>query len=499
MANPLPYPLPADLPEDWTNDQIVAPNGADVGLTEQHGYNYLAKQVNAAQADLQAHAGDAENPHQVNLDQLGAVGRSMAGQSVEPEQGTIVVAGEWAEVFNDYRPRQFIEADKSVKQGNVASGFNSHAEGSCSTASGLKSHAEGGNTIASGNNSHAEGYLTEALGVNSHAEGIQTKANATSLSASCHAEGSNTTASGSNSHSEGSRTSASGSASHAEGSGTIASGSASHAEGSGTIASGSESHSEGMQTKAPGNMSHAAGNNTIANCLQFVIGEFNVESGTPSGTTLDHNYFIIGAGGTNTSRKNVFRVNKTGNVYGGTYNSSGADYAELFEWLDLNPDQADRAGLFVTLDGEHIRVAGPGDNYILGIVSACPSVVGDVYDDQWAGMHLRDVFGRTIYKEQDFPAELLPDGTVIREGSREKAPVLNPDYDPATPYIPRTQRPEWAAVGMMGKLVAVDDGTCEPNGYCTVGKGGVATRSQERTPYRVMARLDETHIRVLIR
>lgn len=46
---PLSAPLPADLPEDWTSGQIVAPAGADVGLSEQHGYNYLMAQVNAAQ------------------------------------------------------------------------------------------------------------------------------------------------------------------------------------------------------------------------------------------------------------------------------------------------------------------------------------------------------------------------------------------------------------------------------------------------------------------
>jgi hypothetical protein len=41
--------LPADLPEDWTNGMIVAPNGADVGYQERYGYNYLNKQVNDAQ------------------------------------------------------------------------------------------------------------------------------------------------------------------------------------------------------------------------------------------------------------------------------------------------------------------------------------------------------------------------------------------------------------------------------------------------------------------
>lgn len=46
---PLSAPLPADLPEDWTDGQIVAPSGASVGLSEQHGYNYLMEMVNRAQ------------------------------------------------------------------------------------------------------------------------------------------------------------------------------------------------------------------------------------------------------------------------------------------------------------------------------------------------------------------------------------------------------------------------------------------------------------------
>lgn len=42
-------PLPADLPENWTSGQIVAPTGAEAGLDEQHGYNYLMMQVNNVQ------------------------------------------------------------------------------------------------------------------------------------------------------------------------------------------------------------------------------------------------------------------------------------------------------------------------------------------------------------------------------------------------------------------------------------------------------------------
>ncbi len=51
--NPITVPLPADLPTNWTQGQIVAPNGADVGQPEQRGYNYSAEQINAAQAAAQ--------------------------------------------------------------------------------------------------------------------------------------------------------------------------------------------------------------------------------------------------------------------------------------------------------------------------------------------------------------------------------------------------------------------------------------------------------------
>lgn len=47
-------PLPADLPENWTSGQIIAPTGAEAGLNEQHGYNYLMRQVNNVQKALKA-------------------------------------------------------------------------------------------------------------------------------------------------------------------------------------------------------------------------------------------------------------------------------------------------------------------------------------------------------------------------------------------------------------------------------------------------------------
>lgn len=63
-------PLPADLPENWTSGQIIAPTGAEAGLDEQHGYNYLMRQVNNAQKAATAlNEGKADSvvPHDLSI------------------------------------------------------------------------------------------------------------------------------------------------------------------------------------------------------------------------------------------------------------------------------------------------------------------------------------------------------------------------------------------------------------------------------------------------
>ncbi len=363
----------------------------------------------------------------------------------------------------------------SVGSSSVALGLNN-------TVSGARSYAEGrGNTVAM-YESHAEGAnnnLSYGGAGNSHAEGVSN-----TITADC-------------SHAEGGGNTITADYSHAEGRQTTVSGDYSHAEGLRTTAYGRFCHSEGWYSEAKADYAHAGGAYTFAEYMaETAIGRHNVKK-SPSYNAVG-DLFVVGKGATDTSRANAFRVDHNG-VYGtGAFNASGADYAELFEWQDGNLDSEDRAGLFVTLDGERIRIAGPDDDYILGIVSATPSVVGDVYDDQWQGMEVRDVFGRTVMEMRDIPADIGQDGEEITPARRELAPKLNPDYDHTIKYQPRTQRPEWAAVGLLGKLVAVDDGSCQVNGWATVGKGGKATASAARTKYRVMARLDDTHVRLMI-
>ena len=169
----------------------------------------------------------------------------------------------------------------------------------------------------------------------------------------------------------------------------------------------------------------------------------------------------------------VFQVTGGGNVTAdGTYTSPAADYAEYFEWADSNTDNEDRVGMSVTLIGNQICVANVGDT-VIGIVSSTPAVIGDAAELGWNQKYLKDDFGREIREEyhswdwtdeegniqsvfsyndvSNIPAHAVKkthDGL----GNLLTRPVLNPAYDPSATYTPRSQRKEWAPVGLVGKL-----------------------------------------------
>lgn len=329
------------------------------------------------------------------------------------------------------------------------------------------------------------------IGTLATAEGMENTSNGNQS----HAEGAYCKATGNQSHAEGYETTASGSECHSEGNYTTAIGWGSHAEGDHTTARGYRSHAEGSYSVANGDCSHASGLYSISNeDYQTTIGCYNIIR------TKKESLFTIGNGtNQNNAMSNAYRISFDGKTYaGGSYSSSGADYAEMFEWQDRNSENIDRVGRFVTLNGEYISLATPNDTDILGVVSGAPSVLGDIYDDQWQGMYLTDIYGRTLWEEIDRPAEVDPEGNEIIPARKETHMKLNPDYDNTQEYIPRSKRPEWDAVGLLGKLVMLDDGTAEVNGYVKSSYGGIATKSNDRTRFRVMSRLDENHIKVLI-
>lgn len=261
----------------------------------------------------------------------------------------------------------------------------------------------------------------------------------------------------------------------------------------------------GDSNKVSGESSAALGEHlTITNDYAVVVGDHNIDHSDGNNT-----HFIVGC-----DNKNGLRVTESA-VYGFTYHNSGADYAEYFEWLDGNPDSEDRRGLAVTMEGEKIRKADAGE-WVLGVVSGNPTVVGNSDPNGWHLRFLKDDFGtllkQTVAQEHSVVEEVPKVITningeeetitekVIKKETREKQNVIeNPVFNEevAKNYKPRATRKEWDAIGMMGVLVAVDDGTCEVNGFCTVSHDGIFTKAE--SGYRVTKRVNDHLIKIVIK
>ncbi|RIJ64094.1 peptidase G2 autoproteolytic cleavage domain-containing protein [Rummeliibacillus sp. POC4] len=357
-------------------------------------------------------------------------------------------------------------------------------------------HKQTYNAIQTGTTANAEGSGTEARGDSSHVEGAYSVAGGTCA----HAEGESTIAMGLYSHAEGSSTTANGVASHAEGLATYAGGNYSHAGGYQSNSAGGYSFAHGYDCRAMADRAFAAGSRAIAGAFgAAALGRYNkLMNGYGDLPNTTDDLFVIGNGTSDTSLSNSLRVNAAGQTFGkSSFNSTGADYAEYFEWFDGNTDGEERQGYFVTLENDTIRKATSADEYILGIVSINPSVIGDSYQDEWAFRYVTDEWGRIQYRTIEIPEKRDENGELIYPVRYIQEPIENPDWDPSVEYIPREKRQEWSPVGIVGKLLVRDDGTCEVNGFCKSNDDGIATKSE--TGYRVMKRVSENIVQVFIK
>lgn len=260
-------------------------------------------------------------------------------------------------------------------------------------------------------------------------------------------------------------------------------------------------------SKGNGNVVGGLYNNVVGRALGVFGGANRVKKcaigaiigGRHAGVNDDTVVFAIGNGTSDSTQSLAHTLDLAGNAwFAGAVQSTGADYAEYFEWADENPNKEDRTGLFVALEGDKAVIANETSD-IIGVVSAAPAIIGDSYERQWMGMYVTDIYGRVVYEDVEVEKEYT---TFDDEGNEvtttqtvtEHRPKLNPDYDAAKEYIPRSKRPEWATVGFLGKLVVMDDGTCVVGSRCSCGKDGIAT---DGTAYRVLKRLDESHVMIL--
>ena len=161
----------------------------------------------------------------------------------------------------------------------------------------------------------------------------------------------------------------------------------------------------------------------------------NIETDIPVGANDSDNGNLIkasillgpGAGG----RTVKFKVTSNGSTYtAGALHNTGADFAEMFEWADGNPDDEDRTGLSVVLDGQggvRFSVESDSADDVIGVVSATACLIGNDAWGSWDQKFLKDDFGRTTDE-------------------------LNPDFDSSIEYVPRQNRQEWAIIGLTGRI-----------------------------------------------
>lgn len=170
--------------------------------------------------------------------------------------------------------------------------------------------------------------------------------------------------------------------------------------------------------------------------------------------TPAHNFYVAASNSVPANPGGVrrFAVDMTGEIFASNASIGAADYAEWFEGAaDLPP------GVSVVIGDAGLRRFDPERDALddmIGITrprDTRAALIGNAAEAHWAGLYLTDDFGAPIWTEaQDAEGQVYPIQTV------------NPAYDPSRPYTPRSQRPEWSLVGLLGQIPLRDDQPLNP-------------------------------------
>lgn len=236
----------------------------------------------------------------------------------------------------------------------------------------------------------------------------------------------------------------------------------------------------------------------------------SLQSNSAPGNGWDALLVEASAGGTVNP---IFRLRGDGTgMCDASWTGGGADRAEMFEWLDGNPDGFDgekrevgsnRAGYPVVLVDSKIRIAAAGEVPI-GVVSLTYDSLGNAAPLNWAQKYLSDDLGNPLLEDcqivewqesilRELAKEAIPPSvrTYIVDGKPREMPdpgmpaqearyevvkhsyyadcipagvttpadaarsatrrkQLNPNYSADAAYVARTARKEWDAVGVIG-------------------------------------------------
>ena len=131
--------------------------------------------------------------------------------------------------------------------------------------------------------------------------------------------------------------------------------------------------------------------------------------------------------------------------------SPNSGFSEVQEWEDGNPDNENREGYFVSLyktnEGIRLRKA-TSTSFIRGVSVSTPAFSSGEFST------MRDESGNLL--------------------------------------------PRFTHVVFAGIVSVIDDGTCVEGGYCLSGDEGIAVSTENPYGYKVVSRIDETHIYILV-
>ena len=135
----------------------------------------------------------------------------------------------------------------------------------------------------------------------------------------------------------------------------------------------------------------------------------------------------------------------------GTVVSQNADFAEVAEWADGNPDNEDRTGYFVCanvpVDGIVMKKATSTDD-VKGVSILAPAFAGNFSKDK-----------------------LNSNGKLL---------------------------PKYSYVAIIGFVPVIDNGTCTVGGRCMPDDNGCAVPSNNSMGYQVVNRIDENRVLIII-
>ena len=195
-------------------------------------------------------------------------------------------------------------------------------------------------------------------------------------------------------------------------------------------------------------------------------------------------HFLLGYGqnGARYENTTIDMSSTSGNIKTKGTVSSGQNFGDYAEYFESQSGQEIPNGYIVTLDGRFIRKAQINDKPI-GIISGTAGVILGDQMFHHKDKFLKDEFGVTLTEWQ---TKEWQDDEGNWYSEEVEVPIPNPDYvEFEEEYIPRSERPEWNVVGLVGQVFTRIDETVSVNDYIKPSKG-IGTKDNNEGYYRVL-------------